>query len=72
MIPDSQSQRGSVRLGIRGASSWCGRGLALGGLMLAGLALLLVPFLSLFLLGLGAPAPAPAPSPDRSDRFRGR
>ena len=41
MIPDSQSQRCSVRLGIRGGIIACGRGLALGGLMLAGLVLLL-------------------------------
>jgi signal transduction histidine kinase len=53
MIPDPPALRSGPRPGIRGGIIACGRGLALGGLMLAGLGLLLVPLLSLFLLGLG-------------------
>jgi signal transduction histidine kinase len=54
MIPDPPAVRSGPRPGFRGGIIACGRGLALGGLMLAGLGLLLVPLLALFLLGLGS------------------
>jgi hypothetical protein len=53
-IPGSPSQRSTPRLGVRGGIIAAGRGLAFGGLTLAGLGLLLVPVIALFLLGLGA------------------
>jgi signal transduction histidine kinase len=53
MIPDPPGVRSGPRPAIRGGIIACGRGLALGGLMLAGLGLLLVPLLALFLVGFG-------------------
>ncbi|MGA2830472.1 MAG: histidine kinase [Streptosporangiaceae bacterium] len=54
MIPGSPSHRSAQRPGVRGDIIAAGRGLAFGGLMLAGLGLLLVPVIALILVGLGA------------------
>ncbi|MGP8000256.1 MAG: sensor histidine kinase [Streptosporangiaceae bacterium] len=54
MIPDRQGERSPVRWSASGGIIAGCRGLALAGLMLAGLSLLLVPVIAVFLTALGA------------------
>jgi signal transduction histidine kinase len=57
MIPDSQDQRitqSGMKWGVGGGAIAICRGVALAGLMLAGLSLLLVPVIAVFLTTLGA------------------
>ncbi len=54
MIPDRQGERSPVRWSARGGIIAGCRGLALAGLMLAGLSLLLVPVTAVFLIAVGA------------------
>jgi signal transduction histidine kinase len=69
MIPGSPARPGGLRPGIRGGIIAAGRGLAFCGLMLAGLGLLLVPLLALFLVALGAGFPLSGNGMEHSQRL---